>query len=241
MKSCIMPSNNRSARRAARGGGGPTAVKTLRILIADDHEVVRGGVRVLLEAQPGWEVCAEAANGRDAVAAAQRERPDIAVLDIGMPELNGLDAARQIRHALPQCEILIFTLHESEQVVREVLNVGARGYILKSDAGRDLVAAVDSLRRHKPFFAASVADIVLQGSPQGGSAPAGQLPTRLTPRQREIVQLLAEGKSNKEVASRLGISVKTAETHRNNIMRALDFHSMSELVRYAIREKLIQP
>ena len=215
--------------------------KALRILIADDHEVVRRGVRSLLEAQTGWEVCAEAANGRDAVAAAQRERPDIAVLDIGMPELNGLEATRQIRHALPECEVLILTLHESEQVVREVLNVGARGYILKSDAGRDLIAAVDSLCRHKPFFASSVADLVLQGYLQGAEGRQAALRGRLTPRQREIVQLLAEGKSNKEVAGRLGISVKTAETHRNNIMRSLDFHSMSELVRYAVREKLIEP
>src|SRR5262245_52381441 len=138
-------------------------MKGLRILIADDHEVVRRGVRVLLEAQPGWEVCAEAVNGRAAVESARELQPDIAVLDIGMPELNGLDAARQIRKEVPQCEVLILTLHESEQVVRDVLGVGARGYILKSDAGRDLIAAVDALRRHKPFFAAGVADIVLQG------------------------------------------------------------------------------
>jgi len=216
----------------------------LRILIADDHEVVRRGVRVLLEAQPGWAVCGEAANGREAVAAAEREQPDVAVLDIGMPELNGLDATRQIRHAAPHCEVLILTLHESEQVVREVLNAGARGYVLKSDAGRDLIGAVDTVSRHKPFFTTAVADLVVQRYGQRDPVTADAPRTvrgRLTPRQREIVQLLAEGKSNKEVAGHLGISVKTAETHRNNIMRALSFHSMSELVRYAIREKLAEP
>jgi DNA-binding NarL/FixJ family response regulator len=218
-------------------------MKALRILIADDHEVVRRGMRALLDAQAGWEVCAEAGDGRAAVESATRLQPDIAVLDIGMPELNGLGAARQIRQAVPGCEVLILTMHESEQVVREVLQVGARGYVLKSDAARDLVAAVDALRRHKPFFAASVNDIALQGYLKTGADPlAGVAPRgRLTPRQREIVQLLAEGKSNKEVANKLGISVKTAETHRTNIMRALDFHSMSELVRYAIREHLIEP
>jgi DNA-binding NarL/FixJ family response regulator len=221
--------------------GVTSAKSALRILVADDHEVVRRGVRALLETQAGWEVCAEAANGRDAVAAAQRERPDVAVLDIGMPELNGLEAARQIRKALPQCEVVILTLHESEQVVREVLDVGARGYVLKADAGRDLMTAVEHVSRHKPFFAASVTDIVLQGYLKGPATAPPATRGRLTPRQREIVQLLAEGKSNKEVASYLGISVKTAETHRNNIMHALDFHSMSELVRYAIREKLVEP
>jgi len=218
-------------------------MKALRILVADDHEVVRRGVRALLEAQSGWEVCAEALNGREAVESAKHCCPDIAVLDIGMPELNGLEAALQIRHAVPECEVLILTLHESEQVVREVLSVGARGYVLKSDAGRDLIAAVDALRRHKPFFASRVADIVLQGhlATPGSSVPQVVLRRTLTPRQREIVQLLAEGRSNKEVANILGISVKTAETHRTNIMRALDFHSMSELVRYAVRNKLIEP
>ena len=216
----------------------------LRILIADDHEVVRRGVRVLLEEQPDWHVCAEAVDGREAVETAKRERPDIAVLDIGMPGLNGLDAARQIRKELPECEVLILTLHESEQVVREVLSVGARGYVLKSDAGRDLIDAVEALRQHKPFFASRVADLLLHGYLKDGEAsptPRRTPASPLTPRQREIVQLLAEGKSNKEVATILGISVKTAETHRTNIMRALDFHSMSELVRYAVRNKLIEP
>jgi len=218
-------------------------MKALRILIADDHEVVRRGVRVLLEGEAGWQVCAEAVNGRDAVEAAKREQPHVAVLDIGMPELNGLDAARQIRHAVPACEVLILTLHESEQVVREVLSVGALGYVLKSDAGRDLVAAVDALRQHQPFVASSVADMVFRGyvDTRDGSVPTIAVRRTLTPRQREIVQLLAEGKSNKEIATILSISVKTAETHRNNIMRALDFHSMSELVRYAVRNKLIEP
>jgi DNA-binding NarL/FixJ family response regulator len=218
-------------------------MSTLRILIADDHEVVRRGVRALLEARPGWEVCGEAVTGREAVDAAKRLSPDIVILDIGMPELNGLEAARQIRKDLPGCEVLILTLHESEQVVREVLAVGARGYVLKSDAARDLVLAVEALRNHKPFFTSTVSDMLLHDHLKGRASPglAGPSTGRLSAREREIVQLLAEGKSNKEVATTLGISVKTAETHRTNVMHKLDLHSIAELVRYAIRNKIIEP
>lgn len=217
-------------------------MKTVRILVADDHEVVRRGVRALLEGEPGWEVCDEAVTGREVVEKAKRLTPDIVILDIGMPELNGLDAARQIRKLVPSSEVLILTMHESEQTVREVLAAGARGYVLKSDAGRDLVAAVNALRRHKPFFASSVAGVVLDGYLKNADGTAAaKAAGLLTAREREIVQLLAEGKSNKEVAVTLGISVKTAETHRTNIMRKLDLHSLSELVRYAIRNRIIEP
>ena len=210
------------------------------ILIADDHEVARRGVRALLEGQPGWHVCGEAVTGRDAIEKARLLRPDVVILDIGMPELNGLDAARRIRKEVPEAEVLILTMHESEQVIREVLDAGARGYVLKSDAGRDLIAAVEAVRRHKPFFTSRVSDLVLTGYLRPDSQPGSQR-SPLTPREREVIQLLAEGKSNKIVAATLGISVKTAETHRTNILRKLDLHSMSELVRYAIRNKLVEP
>lgn len=214
----------------------------VRILVADDHQVVRTGLRALLESKTGWQVCAEASNGREAVEKAGQLKPDVAVLDIGMPLLNGVEATRQIRKLSPQTEILILSMHDSELLVQEVLSAGAHGYILKDDADRNLVAAVDALRRHKPYLSSRVSEAV---SSSGGHAGDGGISNqnprnRLTPREREIVQLLAEGKSNKEVAGYLGISVKTAETHRANIMLKLDFHSITELVRYAVRNKIIQ-
>jgi DNA-binding NarL/FixJ family response regulator len=217
-------------------------VSPIRILVADDHEVVRRGLRALLEAHPELQVCAEAANGREAVEKAKQCKPNLVVMDIGMPELNGLEATRRILRALPQTEVLILTMHESEQVVREVLEAGARGYVLKSDAARDLVTAVKTLQQHKPFFTSRVAELVLKGYLGGVQADRAEpsLPS-LTPREREIVQLLAEGKSNKEVAAALEISVKTVEAHRANIMRKLNLHSISELVHYAIRNKIVEP
>jgi len=212
----------------------------VRILIADDHEVVRRGVRALLEVHPAYQICAEAVDGRDAVEKATRLRPDLVLLDIGMPGLTGLEAARQILKTSPSSEILILTMHESEQVIREVLTAGARGYVLKSDAGRDLVKAVDALRRHQTFFTSHIAEIVVEGYLDGQHGERGEL-SILTHREREIAQLLAEGRSNKEVAKILGIGVRTAETHRNNIMRKLDCQSLSDLVRYAIRNNLVVP
>lgn len=214
---------------------------TLRILVADDHEVVRHGVRSLLEGHPGWELCAEAADGREAVEKAIQLKADVVILDIGMPNLNGLEATRQILRSVPQTRVLILTMHESEQVVREVLEAGARGFLLKSDAGRDLVAAVESLQRHKTFFTSKVAEMVLESFLKNKPRPADEAEREiLTPREREIVQLLAEGKSTKEVAVALGLSVKTAETHRSNIMRKLGLHSISELVLYAVRNNIVQ-
>ncbi|HZQ23881.1 MAG TPA: response regulator transcription factor [Terriglobales bacterium] len=213
----------------------------LRILVADDHEVVRHGVKALLEGHAGWEVCAEAADGRDAVDKALHLKPDVVILDIGMPNLNGLEATRQILRNLPQARVLILTMHESEQVVREVLEAGARGFLLKSDAGRDLIAAVEALQRHKTFFTSKVAEMVLESFLSSKPRPADEGERDiLTPREREIVQLLAEGKSTKEVAVALGLSVKTAETHRSNIMRKLNLHSVSELVLYAVRNNIVQ-
>ena len=214
----------------------------VRILVADDHHVVRTGLRALLESKTGWHVCAEATNGREAVEKAREFKPDVAVLDIGMPLLNGVEATRQIHKLSPQTEVLILTMHDSELLVHKVLEAGAHGYILKDDADRNLIAAVDALRRHKTFLSPRVSEAVSKAVRPPGEGPARERAwrSRLTPREREIVQLLAEGKSNKEVAAVLGISVKTAETHRANIMLKLNFHSVTELVRYALRNKIIQ-
>jgi DNA-binding NarL/FixJ family response regulator len=212
-------------------------------LVADDHEIVRKGLRSILEEQPGWEVTAEACDGREAVDKVRSLRPDVSVVDVGMPGLNGLEATRQMLRNDPETKVLILTMHESDPLIREVLDAGARGYLLKSDASRDLVSAIDAIRRNKTYFTARVAQMVLDGylDKKPRTPTEAELPTsRLTPRQREIVQLLAEGKSSKEVAVALGLSVKTAETHRANIMRRLNCHSVSELVRYAIRNNIIQ-
>ena len=214
-------------------------MKKLRILIADDHDVVRAGVRLLIETQPGWDVCGEAANGREAVALADKLRPDLVVLDITMPELNGLEAARQIKKASPKIEVLMLTAHESEDLVHQVFDVGARSYILKSEAGKHLVAAIQFAGEHKPYFTSKVSEIVFARY-LGGKTPDSESAT-LTARERELLQLLAEGQSNKEAASQLGISVKTVETHRAAIMRKLALKSVSDLVRYAIRNKIIEP
>lgn len=213
-----------------------------RILLADDHEIVRRGLCALLRAQSDWEVCGEAGNGREAVEKALQLKPEVVILDIGMPQLNGLDATRQILRADPQIKVLILTLYDSDQVVQEVLNAGARGFLLKSDAARDLVAAVEALRRDKIYFTPKVASMVLEGylhRDSSGSPVSTATRSRLTPREREIVQLLAEGKSSKEVAVTLGLSVKTAETHRSNIMRKLELHSVSDLVLYAVRNNIV--
>ena len=214
-----------------------------RILLADDHEVVRAGLRALLEEQSGWDVIAEAADGRDAVEKASKLKPDVVVIDIAMPSLNGLEAVRQIVKAVPNTKVLVLTMYDSDPLIQQVLQAGARGYLLKSDAGRDLVSAIDALRRNKTFFTPKVSQMVLEGyldkSPKEKEAEDEPESLRLTSRQREIVQLLAEGKSSKEVAAVLGLSVKTAETHRANIMRKLDCHSVTELVRYAIRNHII--
>jgi DNA-binding NarL/FixJ family response regulator len=209
----------------------------LLILIADDHAVVRAGLRTLLESRTRWQVCAESSDGRDAVEKAAKHMPHIAILDIGMPLLNGVEAARQIRKVSPATEILILTMHESDDLVQQVVEAGARGYILKDEADRVLLDAVHALSRHKPFFSTRVSEAVGTSDPADNARSSR---SRLTPREREILQLLAEGKSNKEVASLLNISVNTAEAHRANIMLKLDVHSLAELVMYAIRNKIIQ-
>jgi DNA-binding NarL/FixJ family response regulator len=214
-------------------------MKKLRILLADDHEVVRGGVRTLIEKEAGWTVCGEAADGRNAVALAQTLKPDIVVMDIGMPTLNGLEAARQVKRALPKTEVLIFTGEESDQLVHEVFAAGARSYILKSDISKHLIEAIGALAQHKHYFTNRIAEIVFARYLDGTSGAGKSKTEGLTPREREIVQLLAEGKSNKEAAGVLGISIKTVETHRATTMQKLRLESFADLVRYAIRNKIV--
>jgi len=214
----------------------------LRILVADDHEIVRRGLVSLIKGHADWEVCAEADNGRQAVEKAKESGPDIVILDIGMPVLNGLEATRQILRESPATRILILTITDTDQAVQAVLDAGARGFLLKSDAARDLVTAVEALQHNKTFFTARVAELVLSGFLNKSSRSSKGEPSLpgLTPREREVVQLLAEGKSTKEVACHLNLSVKTAETHRSNIMRKLGLHSVSELVLYAVRNSIVQ-
>ena len=209
----------------------------VRILIADDHDVVRMGVRLLLESQPGWVVCGEARTGREAVAKALELRPDLIVLDISMPELNGVEVTRQVRRSMP-ASILIVTMYDSERMARQAIEAGASGYLSKADAGQVLVEAVHALLGNKTFVSERVqlTDGIVT------SRPATATPSEsLTPREREVMQLLAEGKSNKEVAVALEISPKTVETHRARIFAKLHLHSMNELVRYAIRNQVIEP
>jgi len=214
----------------------------IRILLADDHEVVRRGLIALLATRPDWQVCGEAQNGREAVALAVKLKPSLAILDLSMPELNGLEATRQIRKEVPETEVLVFSMYESEEFVRDLLAAGARGYVLKSDVAAQLLTAVETVARHKPFFTSEVAERVLEGFLKLGELSPGDSGAGiLTPREREIVQLLAEARSNKEISTILAISVKTVETHRASIMRKLGISSIVDLVHYAIRNNLVSP
>jgi DNA-binding NarL/FixJ family response regulator len=214
----------------------------LRILIADDHDLMRRGLKALIESRPGWQVCDEAHTGQEAVTKAAELKPDVAIIDISMPELNGLEAARRIREASPNTELLILSVHYSDQLIREILRAGVQGYIVKSDSDRDLLIALEALANHKPFFTSKAMEVVLTKFDRSGPRLSNEevVIDRLTSREHEIVQLLSEGRSSKEVATLLGISVKTAETHRANVMRKLGIHSVSELVRYAVRNQIIE-
>jgi DNA-binding NarL/FixJ family response regulator len=213
-------------------------VKGARILIADDHDLVRRGIRALFRDHPEFEICGEALTGRDAIEKTKRLKPDIVILDANLPEVVGTEAARSILKALPKTEILVLTMDESPQLMRDLLHAGARGYVFKSDFDRDLVDAVAALSQHHAYFTSKVSQMMLEDYQRPSKRPSAPLPT-LSARQCEVVRLLAEGKTNKEVATALGISVKTAETHRAAIMRKLGFSSFSELVRYAIRNEIV--
>ena len=212
-----------------------------RILVADDHEIVRHGLRALLQAQPEWTVCGEAEDGREAVAKAIELKPDLAVLDIGMPNLNGLEATRQIRVILPGTKVLILSLYESEQMVREVFEAGAAGYLLKSDASRCLAKAAEVVKNGKVFVTPRFEHLFADGNfrPHVNRGKSPALIT-LTARERQVIQLLGEGKTTKEVAINLDMAVKTAETHRAHIMHKLDLHSITDLVLYAVRNRIVQ-
>jgi DNA-binding NarL/FixJ family response regulator len=208
-----------------------------RIVLADDHLIVRRGLRALLETRSDFVVCAEAGDGREAVDLVLQHKPDVAVLDISLPLLNGVEATRHIRKGSPDTEILVFTMHDGDELIREALHAGARGYLLKSEGDEQIINAVAALARHRPFFSAQASEALLDSFSNGSGASANVL----TMREREIVQLIAEGNSNKTIARSLAISVKTVESHRSTAMRKLGMHSSAELVRYAVRNKLIQP
>jgi DNA-binding NarL/FixJ family response regulator len=214
----------------------------LKILLADDHDLMRRGLKSLIAPRTDWTICGEAHTGSQAVALAKQHQPDVAILDISMPELNGLEAARRIRTLSPKTEILVLSVNYSDHLIREILRLGIRGYMVKTDSDRDLITAIETLARHKPFFTTCATELILTHSQRANanlSSPM-DLSDRLTAREREIVQLVSEGKSTKEVAAMLGISVKTAETHRANIMRKLQVHSVTDLVRYAVRNEIVQ-
>lgn len=213
----------------------------LRIVVADDHELVRRGIRDLLEIQRGWKVVGEAANGREAVEKVRKLKPDIAILDVTMPDKDGLEVTRQVREAAVETRVLILTMHESDQMVRRVLEAGARGYVLKSDMAMHLVRAVKNLARGKISLTPKVSEIVLQGFLKVGDIAKSSEQTQAQPtrREMEIIGLIAKGKGNKQIATELGITVRTAETHRARIMMKMGFHSLTDLIHYAIRNKII--
>ena len=216
--------------------------KKLRILVADDHELVRRGIRGLLRARRGWTVVGEAANGREAVEKAYKLRPDVAIVDISMPDLDGLQATCQIREAVPATKVVVLTMHESDQMVRRVLDAGALGYVLKSDLAAHLVKAVKNVSAGKLFLTPRVSAIVLKGFLKTGNQPDPTEHSQAgpTPREAQIIRLLAEGNANKKIAAELGITIRTVETHRARIMLKLGLHSLAELVHYAIRQKIVE-
>src|SRR4249919_830504 len=228
-------------RRASTGNyDGPPGTMTSpirRIMIVDDHDAVRRGVRNLVETKPYYQVVGEAANGRDALELARESNPDIAILDYSLPELNGLDLAHLLKKTYPRMEILLYTMHDREEVIMDVLRAGVRGFVLKSDTERHLIAALDALSIHRPYFSGAISDTLLDQFLESKPHAAA---SSLTHREREVVQQVAEGRINKEIAQRLSISVKTVETHRASAMRKLKLRTTADLVRYAVRNQLIQ-
>lgn len=210
-----------------------------RIVLADDHEAIRVGVRTVLSAHPDWRIVGEASDGREALEIIRSVRPDIAILDYSLPMMNGLELTRAIKKELPRTDILIFTMHDREDVLADLLTAGARGYLLKSDASKHLIAAVEALAIHRPYFSGNVSQTLLDRFVEMAARDTSA--TALTPREREIVQLIAEGHLNKEVAAILGLSIKTVETHRAAAMHKLDLNSTADLVRYAVRNNIIEP
>lgn len=214
----------------------------LRILIVDDHDLVRKGLRAVLSAQTGWEICGEAGTGLDAISLAQREKPDVVIMDIHMPDMNGLVVTKEVLKRLPLTQVLILSAHESESLIRQMLSSGARGYVLKADISDDLILAVEAVAKGALFFTSSISNFVFSESRHAAPLhPDSARRPDLTTREREVLQLLAGGRSNKEIGTALGISGRTVETHRANLMTKLNAHSVTDLVRWAVQNKLIQP
>jgi DNA-binding NarL/FixJ family response regulator len=216
------------------------AVQELRIMLVDDHDLVRQGLRSMLEGRPGWTICGEATTGREAIEMAEQLQPDVAIIDVHMPGMDGLQATREILATNPRIEIIVLTIDETKDVVQAAKQAGARGMVMKSDAVRDLVAAVAALAGHEPFYTHKASQILVQ-NPVDSLGASSTNSARLTPRERDVVVLVAEGLGNKQVAATLGISAKTVESHRRNIMHKLGLRSTADLVRYALRNGLIRP
>lgn len=216
-------------------------MKDLRILLADDHALIRRGARVVLQSRRGWRVVGEAANGAEAVENAKRLKPDVAIVDISMPGLDGVQVTREIRGALPDTKVLVLTMHESDQMVQNALEAGAHGYVLKSDLTKSLVEAVKEVAAGKRSLTPKVSEIVVEGflKARGREPQAGRAEAQPTPREVQIIRLLAEGKVNKEIAYQLGIAVRTVEAHRANVMQKLGLHSMADLIHYALRHGMV--
>lgn len=206
-----------------------------RILLADDHDVIRAGLRAILRESPRWQVCGEASTGRHAVDQCRELRPEVVIMDISMPDLNGLDATRELLKIQPETQVLVLSMHYSEQLVQEAFAAGARGYLLKSDAAAQLLPALEALSRQGCYFDPGISDLLLRGYLKIGAPRQSEL----TERERQVVRLVAEGNSNKEIAAAFQISIKTVETHRNNIMRKLNLRSAADLVRYAVRHGIV--
>lgn len=231
-----------AAAKAAQVSGSAIAPKPYRILIADDHAIVRRGLRALLADQPGLEICSEATTGPETINCVRRTKPNLVILDLTMPEQNGIEVARAIREESPETEIMILSMHFSEDLAREVIRAGAMAYVLKSDADRELLSAVDHVRNHQSFFTGQLTASMMQMFMDGGNGTevAASGGTTLSPRELEVLQLLAEGKGNKQIAAAMNISTRTIESHRHHIMRKMEFNSFSDLVRFAVRNNLVE-
>ena len=213
----------------------------VRILIADDHPLIRQGTRGVIVQEPGWEVCGQASNGRDAVAQAVALRPDVVLLDMTMPELNGLDAAIRIKRELPETEIAMLSSYGSEDLIRSAFEAGVKSFIVKTETEEFLVDAVKALASHKPFLTPRVSNVLFSSFLEPAGRDQAQPEGPLTAREREVVQLVAEGKTSKEVAGALDISLRTVENHRAHILRKLNLHTSADMARYAVRNKMIEP
>jgi len=226
----------------ASGAGASPLSKPYTVILVDDHPVVRMGLRLLLEQQPGVQIVAEASTGIEAIEQVRRLKPNMAIVDLTMPEMDGLELVRAIRAELPDIQVMVLTMHFSDELAREVLKSGALAYVLKSDADIELLAALDQVRHNQPFFTSRLAQTMAQNFIDAVTPPSGETPALpLTDREIQVVTLLAEGKSNKEVATALEVSARTVESHRNHIMKKMGFQSFSDLVRFAVRNNMVDP